>query len=410
MLDQEYDKKKMIDLIKRLRDLEDKFGRELNKPNVFVAAGLVQQEIRHSSILAFLLDPNEWHGIGDYFLRQLLSIASDDHHDALKIALCDLDDIRILTEVPIHDSDTKMKGRLDILAHAKKEKIILAIENKIGAQEGENQLKKYRMWLHEKYKDYIILLIYLTIDGEEPSDAEWFPLKYSELIDELADATAVKSHLASEEGIIYINNYINLVERFVMKKPNEKLSEICKILWKDYGDLLDQINEYRPTPFIDAANYFFDDEKELTKISLIKSDLHFIPKCLENKVKLSAMRGNFWGWGKESYGMHLCMEFRENKKNGFTLRLAAYVGPIEDTSTRSKLINDLGSIKEMRPEGKERLNTTSFTRVWGWKTKELTADDAKDIDILKKGMQDLMKEFSYCDKISEALVNFSVVS
>jgi len=40
--------------------------------NIFEALGVVRQELRHSDFLAFLLDPNEAHGLGDVFVRQFL--------------------------------------------------------------------------------------------------------------------------------------------------------------------------------------------------------------------------------------------------------------------------------------------------------------------------------------------------
>lgn len=40
--------------------------------NVFNALQLQNQEIRHSSFLAWLLNPNESHKLGDAFLKELL--------------------------------------------------------------------------------------------------------------------------------------------------------------------------------------------------------------------------------------------------------------------------------------------------------------------------------------------------
>lgn len=41
----------------------------LDKPNIFNALKIVQQEIRHSNFLAWLLNPNENHGLGELFLK-----------------------------------------------------------------------------------------------------------------------------------------------------------------------------------------------------------------------------------------------------------------------------------------------------------------------------------------------------
>jgi len=44
----------------------------LDQFNVFEALGAVRQELRHSRFLAFLLDPEENHGLGDEFARRVL--------------------------------------------------------------------------------------------------------------------------------------------------------------------------------------------------------------------------------------------------------------------------------------------------------------------------------------------------
>ncbi len=51
-----------------LRELETRIGRF----NIFDALGIVNQEIKHSNFLAWLLDPAESHGQGGLFLRAFL--------------------------------------------------------------------------------------------------------------------------------------------------------------------------------------------------------------------------------------------------------------------------------------------------------------------------------------------------
>src|SRR5216684_1999823 len=51
--------------LERLEALLDQF-------NIFEAIGAVRQELRHSDFLAFLLNPQQNHGLGDVFLKKLL--------------------------------------------------------------------------------------------------------------------------------------------------------------------------------------------------------------------------------------------------------------------------------------------------------------------------------------------------
>ena len=51
--------------LEKLEEIIDKF-------NIFTALGVVNNEIRHSNFLSWLLSPNESHGLGDYFLALFL--------------------------------------------------------------------------------------------------------------------------------------------------------------------------------------------------------------------------------------------------------------------------------------------------------------------------------------------------
>ena len=55
---------------KELQQLEKMF----EKFNIFDCLKLSRQEIRHSNFLAWLLDPKETHGLGDYFIKEYLKI------------------------------------------------------------------------------------------------------------------------------------------------------------------------------------------------------------------------------------------------------------------------------------------------------------------------------------------------
>jgi hypothetical protein len=90
---------KLLDLINDLdRFRQDRwFSQELN---IFKAVGLYRQEIRHSNFLAFLLSPQQNHGLKDGFLKRLIQKASDKFAGdppirPLKIALADFSDAAI---------------------------------------------------------------------------------------------------------------------------------------------------------------------------------------------------------------------------------------------------------------------------------------------------------------------------
>jgi hypothetical protein len=44
----------------------------LDRFNIFEVIGMAHQELRHSRLLAYLLDPRKDHGLGDLFVKRLL--------------------------------------------------------------------------------------------------------------------------------------------------------------------------------------------------------------------------------------------------------------------------------------------------------------------------------------------------
>jgi hypothetical protein len=63
----------------------------LEQFNIFEALGAVRVELRHSDFLAFLLNPNQSHGLGDVFVKRLLQKALASSQNASPITPIDLD-------------------------------------------------------------------------------------------------------------------------------------------------------------------------------------------------------------------------------------------------------------------------------------------------------------------------------
>jgi hypothetical protein len=161
-------------LLELVRDL-DEFSRQnyfASGLNIFETAGLFRQEIRHSNVLAFLLRPTENHGLGDTFLKGIISKALDNLSgeppiSALNLALADFSDALVFREW----------RNIDLLIDSKSNNLIVTIEKKIGSSEGANQLSKYESTVRSEFPNYGKLYCYLTEEGEPASNEEWSALK-----------------------------------------------------------------------------------------------------------------------------------------------------------------------------------------------------------------------------------------
>ena len=122
------------------------------------------------------------------------------------------------------------------------EKFLIAIENKIDSHEHDNQLKKYRETLATDYPDYRKMHLYLTPEGEEPSDTDfWDALSYRDVVEALSDQREA-TELAPDVALV-VENYLDVLRRDIVE--DEKLIEICNKIYAKHKKALDLIFEHR---------------------------------------------------------------------------------------------------------------------------------------------------------------------
>ena len=114
-----------------LEDLE----RLIGEFNVFEAMRVTDQELSHSNFLAFLLDPQENHGLDDAFARLLLSKAMRNNLD--KVSVLTLQELAAMSlrEMNVY----REAGRIDILLVDQANSLVIVIENKVHSGQGLRQ-------------------------------------------------------------------------------------------------------------------------------------------------------------------------------------------------------------------------------------------------------------------------------
>jgi len=148
-------------------------------------------EVPVSRFLAWLLDPSQGHGLNGAVLRRLLTACWDTAaaKEALplvvrrriapsRMATQSFADVVIDREVTL----TADSGRLDVLVLVPGMKLLVAIENKVGARETRDQLKRYRTALKKRFGGWHRVHVYLDLNGTQPSDPAWIGLDYEWLI------------------------------------------------------------------------------------------------------------------------------------------------------------------------------------------------------------------------------------
>lgn len=131
--------------------------------NVFSTLRLSRSEVRlHSAFLAELLDNKGNHGLDASYLTSFLNeCITDFDYDA------ESSSVSVEYYIGLTDETKENGGRIDIFLRDKNNHAIV-IENKVDADDQENQLLRYHNFLEKKHQGKYIIL-YLTKEGYDAS-------------------------------------------------------------------------------------------------------------------------------------------------------------------------------------------------------------------------------------------------
>ena len=156
----------VTDIIKRYEEEWQKTG---EKYNLFKVARIAHKEVIICRVLADLMNPQGKHGQGSRYLKLFWKAIKLPGSIALNP-----DHTRVTTE---HSTDKNR--RIDIVLEDGK--IFVPIEVKIRAGDQPNQIADYFECAQPKNGGVEVPVLYLTLDGHEPADAEKVKGKYVKL-------------------------------------------------------------------------------------------------------------------------------------------------------------------------------------------------------------------------------------
>jgi hypothetical protein len=300
--------------------------------NVFEAMGAVRSELRHSNFLAFLLSPGRSHGLGSEpllrLLRAVLARVEPEQRPLrpLELVVGDLDNAIVYRE----------RDNMDLLIELKAVRLVVLIENKIGARAGEGQLARYKSVLKNRYADQRHLLVFLTPDGTAPDEEEYIPFDYSELADVLDQIIERQGDLAPPEIQLALRHYVEMLRRHIV--PDEALRDIARQLYERHKEAFEFIYECRPTPesLLNVARELLSTTPGLVEDRNGSSILRFLPLSWVSVAGLNAAPTTMW----TKTGRNALFEIKTFSTEAYNysdrVALGLVIGPA-DQSVREKL-------------------------------------------------------------------------
>ena len=359
-------KKKLEDLSKELEKIEASRNKRIN---VFEAAGLISQEVKHSAFLAWLIDPSKPHGLGTRVCAELMKRIVE-YDSSAEQAVPNREILKDKISV-LHDfcADESMKvetekvlvnkeSRMDIYIESVKTQTVLVIENKVFTSTHDDQLLKYEeeLKVHDGWNK---ILIYLTRFGELPINIngeyndKWCILDYRTVLQAI-DGVVSQFGKTDKKLKILTEDYKEIVETNILGE-NKEIRNLCRQIMRKHAYAVELLKKYT------------DNAEEV--IAHCKSHLK---KNYEDIIifKESKLSFDFYTKTVKEYFEHFGEEFNNNNKlikckHG----LGGYDGPIGGAYSLYKNPDDEWSFAQkkimsvMAPDKKQGNKYFSFNNV-----------------------------------------------
>ena len=304
--------------------------------------GVARSELAHSNMLAWLLDPNETHGLGSFPMRKFLHLLvvaklglsenfSRENEtraefdtalmDSILTNSCVVESVSVEAEKAVDSTGDKHKdSRIDIYAEvalrlSKNEKEIkilpIVVENKVGSKEHDDQTKSYHDWCMKEVdcnKDKYFpspLFVFLTahrtlaLNGDKYyggipcSCPNYIRINYQYIVDYLIEQCLKQSISEDTRKVLkdylrsltytYINGDIKEGDTYMAISEEER--KLLVQFWKNNENLLSAVIEaFADDPDTDSEtskklkDALISRKKDLTKYKVNGVDGAPLPK------------------------------------------------------------------------------------------------------------------------------------
>ena len=220
---------------------------QLQPFNIFEAMKADKDELKHSAFLAFLLNQNQKHGIGEEFLRRFLFESAKIAQMSGRTGENTLKPPNVLASQLSGTTVKTEDDGIDILITNESNKFIVVIENKINSGETNDQLIRYHAHVEKLYEGWDKLYLFLSPNKRAPSFEAYHPIAY-ELVQRIAQQVLTsKAGKIPADVAVMIRHYFDLLGRNSMSENSVRDTAIK--LYNKHRDVFEYIISTRPDRF-----------------------------------------------------------------------------------------------------------------------------------------------------------------
>ncbi len=359
----------------KLKELHRKWSAEFD---AIAFLELSRNERCHSRFLAWLLNPEENHGTGAYFLENFLWKILEQAK-ALGIGKADSPEMdeAIWTQTSVtpewpHEVDGK-RGFLDILLVNPKEKFLCAIENKVDTGEHSGQLGRYRKALEKNYPDdFTRCYVFLSPGGKPPEQEEdqghWTPVTYAtilELVEDTLKATDMRGDVR-----VFLQQYVRTLRRNIVDKHSDEVRQLARKIYLENREVIELTYEYKPNYLAEMREIIRNVVRGQPGWILDKEQKDIIRFRPDTWTLLPGfLTGTGWPPSEALLLFEFTFDHRGTLDHRGNTRMVLCLGPSENESIRQEIFEKINNVDPNRfkhaayPLMANQLNT-SYTHIY----------------------------------------------
>ena len=212
------------------------YQRELLKPrefNTFDVLRYADYEIRHSNVLAWLLRPDETHGIGARFLKWFVN------HVNRRLAAEEMERLPQTSFEAANVAVWRERDHVDVTVRFKREKCLIAVENKTESASSahRHQVMGYERKLRGKHKGYTVRSVLLTTSPDGSVDFPGIAHVGWGSVHEAIREFLKERGFQSRTVRAFIRQYLDMVERWYRPAGGERFTALLD----DHRSILKQL-------------------------------------------------------------------------------------------------------------------------------------------------------------------------
>ena len=323
--------------------------------------GVSDFEIRHSNVLAWLINPISHHGLGDSLFKNILLEVLKENRN-IKDSQCP--QIADIIGAEFSDLQVHREWRnIDIFAISPQNNIIAVVENKLHAAESDEQLDRYVDIVEKTYPGYKKTYIFLTLDGSAPkSGKKYVTLSHDRIHRIVKDSIHLRKDHMNSRIYDFIEQYLEILEEKTMK--SETLTKICTKLYSEHREAIATIMAYGKPKLPAASVRGFLSRTATESVHADKETVpvyySLIPKKWSGIVPTNNKDMS------DKYLVFVYLDFREYEM--FKIGMAIRVGEFPDTGERDRFITllreaaDAAKNRPLKINKESKKYTTVFSK------------------------------------------------